>query len=133
MIQPPRGPYLSCTFKCAPYTIQINSFTCRASSATKSPYALRSFMLLCVCHLAAFCAFSSILPPSLPRTISSDLPSLLELDSPFLADPPSLAHSTGQHSLKDAYHSREKTRFVFNMARVVVCGAVRVLSNIRTM
>lgn len=74
MIQPLRGPYLSCTFK--PYTTQIHSFTCRASSATKSPYALRSFMLLCVCHLAAFCAFSSILPSSLPRTISSDLPSL---------------------------------------------------------
>lgn len=71
--------------------------------------------------------FSSILPPSLPLAISlrPSLPPGVGLPLPLLTDPPSLAHSTGQHSLKDAYHSWEKDELCFQFdACAAVCGAI---------
>lgn len=80
--------------------------------------------------------FSSVLPPALPLAISlrPSLPPGVGHPLPSLTDPPFLAQSTGQHSLKDAYHSWKKDELCFQFdACPAVCGAKRASNNVCTM
>lgn len=134
MIQPLRGLYLSCTQKRAHYPGQISSCTCLPPSLTKYRLLyLRSFLFLCVLLVCpSSTPFPSVLPPSLPLAISlrPSLPPGAGLPLP-LNDPPSLAHSTGQHSLKDAFHSWEKDDLCFQFdACAVVCGPKCAFNNV---
>lgn len=135
MIQPLRGPYLSCTQKREHYPGQIGSCICLPPSLTMSCLLYLGLFFFCVFFSSALLLSLSLQSFPCPSLLQSpkDLPSLQELDSlsHSLNDPPSLARSTGQHSLKDAYHYWEEDElcFWFN-ACAMVCGAMHAFNNV---
>lgn len=129
MFQPLRGLYLFCTQKRAHFP-RTDQQLHLPSFLNKVPCSFRSFFS------SAPLSLSSLLPSSSHRLLRTFPPSLQELDSlsPSLNNPPSLAHSAGQHSLTDAYHSWEKDELCFQFdVRAVVCGAMSASGNVCTM